>query len=159
MSITIFCCCWVLWLFNILGHQHRFWHRAWKSPTNFAQRLYFRLEVLLCAVNLWHGTHSFTSLLKEVILRIFTLWKIHRPQPGSNLRTSDPEASMITTGPPRSTKIIRINSDETREMELSWHDVPSSAGQGKCHFYPLCHLLLLYLRFQVFLIILHKMIN
>ena len=44
-----------------------------KRPTNFAQRLLFRLEVLLRAVNLRHGTNGFTSLPKEVILRIFTL--------------------------------------------------------------------------------------
>ena len=33
----------------------------------------------------------------------YALKKIHRPRPGLNLRTSDPVASMITTGPPRST--------------------------------------------------------
>ena len=33
----------------------------------------------------------------------YALKTIHRLRPGSNLRTSDPEASMITTGPPRST--------------------------------------------------------
>ena len=32
-----------------------------------------RLEILLRAVNLRHGTQGFTSLLKEVILSIFTL--------------------------------------------------------------------------------------
>ena len=47
-----------------------------KSLTNFAQRLLFRLEVLLRAVNLRHGTHDFTSHPKEVILRIFLLGKI-----------------------------------------------------------------------------------
>ena len=46
-----------------------------KRPTNFVQRLYFRLEVLLRGLYLRHGTHGFTSLPKEVILRIFTLWK------------------------------------------------------------------------------------
>ena len=44
-----------------------------KSPTNFAQRLQFRLEDLLRAVNIQYGTHGFTSLPKEVLLRIFTL--------------------------------------------------------------------------------------
>ena len=34
----------------------------------------------------------------------YALKKIHRPRPGSNPRTSDPEASMITTGPPGSTR-------------------------------------------------------
>ena len=61
-------------LFNILGHQRRFRHRAWKVR-QILDRLKFWLEVLLRAVNLQHGTHSFTSLPKEVILRIFTLWK------------------------------------------------------------------------------------
>ena len=41
-----------------------------KRLTNFAQRLYFRLDVLLRAVNLWHGTHGFTSLPKEVVKKI-----------------------------------------------------------------------------------------
>ena len=58
-------------LLNILGHQRRF--QSVKRRTNFAQRLSFRLEVLLRAVNLRHGTHGFTSFPKEVILRIFTL--------------------------------------------------------------------------------------
>ena len=33
----------------------------------------FCLEVLLRAINLQHGIHGFTSLPKEVILRIFAL--------------------------------------------------------------------------------------
>ena len=33
----------------------------------------------------------------------YALKKIHRPRPGSNPRISDPEASMITTGPPGTT--------------------------------------------------------
>ena len=46
-----------------------------KSPTNFVQRLWFRLEVLLRAVNLWHGTHGFTSLPKEVIASVNSHYK------------------------------------------------------------------------------------
>ena len=60
---------------NISGHWRRFSTVSVKSPTNFAQRLYIRVEVLLRAANLRHGTHGFTSLLKEFILRIFKLWK------------------------------------------------------------------------------------
>ena len=33
--------------------------------------------------------------------------KIHRPRPGLNPRTSDPVASMVTTGPPRLTEFAR----------------------------------------------------
>ena len=51
-------------------------------------------------LNLRHGTHRFTSLPKEVILRIFTLWKFHRPWLDLNPQTSDPVESMITTGTP-----------------------------------------------------------
>ena len=43
------------------------------------------------------------------MIRIFTLWKIHWPRPGFNLWTSDPMASMITTGPPGSTLSDRMN--------------------------------------------------
>ena len=38
--------------------------------------------------------------------------KIHQPQPGSNARTSDLEASMITTGPPGS-MFLESNSVST----------------------------------------------
>ena len=44
-----------------------------KIPRNFAQRLQFRLEILLRAVNLRHRTNGFTSLPKEVILRILKI--------------------------------------------------------------------------------------
>ena len=64
-------------------------------------------EVLLRAVNLRHGTHGFTSLPKNVILKIFTLLKIHLPWPGSNPRTLESEASMTTPTPPGSTHLCR----------------------------------------------------
>jgi hypothetical protein len=38
-------------------------------------------------VNLRHGTNGFTSLPKEVVLRIFSHWKIRRLRPGLNPRT------------------------------------------------------------------------
>ena len=72
-----------------------------KSPTNFAERLYFRLDVLLRAVNLRHGTHGFTSLTKEVILRIFTLWKNSSNAAGfepANLGSSGEYDNHGTTG-------------------------------------------------------------
>jgi hypothetical protein len=42
---------------------------------------------LLHALNLRHGTNGFTSLPKEVVLRIFSPWKIRRLQPVLNPRT------------------------------------------------------------------------
>ena len=48
-------------------------------------RIHFR--VLLHAANMRHGTNGFTSLPKEGVLRIFSLWKIRRLWPGLNRRT------------------------------------------------------------------------
>ena len=62
-------------LFNILGHQRRFRHRAWKVWQILLRGSNFYLRFLLRAVNLRNGTDGFTSLSKEVILRIFILWK------------------------------------------------------------------------------------
>ena len=54
-------------------------------PRMSTSALHFR--VLLHAVNLRHGTDSFTSPLKEGALRIISPLKIRRLQPGSNPRT------------------------------------------------------------------------
>ena len=75
-------------LLNILGHQHRFQHRAWKGRQILLRGSNFGLRFFYVASNLRYGSHGFTFLPKEVILRIFTLWKIHRPRPGWNPRTS-----------------------------------------------------------------------
>ena len=48
----------------------------------------------------------------------YALKKIHRPRPGSNLRTSDPEACMITTGPPGSTL---LQSERTTARDSVQH--------------------------------------
>jgi hypothetical protein len=50
--------------------------------------------------NLWHGTHGFTFLPKEGVLRIFLSLKIRRLRPGLNPRTWVPEASTLTPRPP-----------------------------------------------------------
>ena len=86
---------------NISGHWRRFSTVSVKSPTNFAQRLYIRVEVLLRAANLRHGTHGFTSLLKEFILRIFKLWKNPSTPAGlepANLGSSGEHDNHGTTG-------------------------------------------------------------
>jgi hypothetical protein len=56
---------------------------------------------LLHAANLRNGTHGFTSLLKEGVLRIFPPLKIRRLRPGLNPRTWVPEASTLTPRPPK----------------------------------------------------------
>ena len=51
-------------------------------------------------------THGFSFLPKEVILRIFTLWK--NPSTPAEFESANlgPVASMITRGPPRSTQSL-----------------------------------------------------
>jgi hypothetical protein len=56
---------------------------------------------LLHAANLRHGTHGFTSLPKDGVLRIFPSLKIRRLRPGLNTRTLVPEASTLTPRPPK----------------------------------------------------------
>jgi hypothetical protein len=48
-----------------------------------------------------HGTHGFTSLSKEGVLRIFPPLKIRRRRPVLNPRTWVPEASKLTPRPPK----------------------------------------------------------
>jgi hypothetical protein len=54
---------------------------------------------LLHGANLRHGTHGFTSLPKEGMLRIFLPLKIRRLRPVLNPRTWVPEASTLTPRP------------------------------------------------------------
>ena len=56
-------------------------------------RIHFR--VLLHDANMRHGTNGFTSLPKEGVLRIFSIWKIRRLRPGLNPRTWVPKASTL----------------------------------------------------------------
>ena len=75
LSYSWYCCSWVLRRCNIWGHYRSFLRRAWKVRQIFLGGTHFGLEVLLRAVNLRHGTNGFTSLPKEIKIRIFTLWK------------------------------------------------------------------------------------
>jgi hypothetical protein len=56
---------------------------------------------LLHAANLRHGTHGFTSLPKEGVLRIIPSLKIRRLRPVLNPRTWVPEANTLTPRPPK----------------------------------------------------------
>jgi hypothetical protein len=56
---------------------------------------------LLHATYLRHGTHGFTFLPKEGLLRIFPPLKIRRLRPGLNSRTWVPEASTLIPRPPK----------------------------------------------------------
>ena len=80
-------------LFNILGHQRRFRHRAWKSDKLCSEALISAWGSFTCRKSTTHGfTRDFYALKKSI-----------DPRPGLNPRTSYPEASMITTVPPGST--------------------------------------------------------
>jgi hypothetical protein len=70
--------------------------------------------VLLHAPNLGHGTDYLTSPPKEGMLRIFTSEK--RLRPGLNLRTREPEASMLTTRPPKPSGVR--GKDDVQEEEV-----------------------------------------
>ena len=72
-----------------------------EKSDKFCSEALFRLEVLLRAINLWHGTHGITSLPKEVILWIFTLWKNPSSPAGfepANLGSSGEYDNHGTTG-------------------------------------------------------------
>jgi hypothetical protein len=75
-----------------------------KCPINLAYNcdFYGKCRVLLHAANLRHETDGFTSPPKESMLGIFSPRKIRRLRPGLNPRTWVPEASMLTTRPPKS---------------------------------------------------------
>jgi hypothetical protein len=80
-----------------------------KAGRNFARNVCeFCLQVSLFTTlgfftccKILHGDYSFISSPKKVVLRTFSPLKIHHPQPGLNLRTSGPMASMITITLPR----------------------------------------------------------
>ena len=97
------CCCWVLRHFltsqviSVASDIER------EKSDRFCSEAVISAWGSFTCRNLRHGTQGLTSLPKEVIPRIFRPEKVHRPRPGSNSRTSDLEASMITTGPPEST--------------------------------------------------------
>ena len=69
--------------------------RTWICRLKFVQRYFFQT---------WGSLMSLKSQTREtqlkvppegLVLRIFTSWKIHRPQPGLNPRTLDLEASNL----------------------------------------------------------------
>jgi hypothetical protein len=83
--------------------------RSWNLWTENNDREFFlnadfhgTFRVLLHAANLRHGTHGFTSLPKEDVLRIFPPLKIRWLRTGLNPRTWVPEASTLTPRPLKS---------------------------------------------------------
>jgi hypothetical protein len=77
--------------------------RARKVPGNLpaSSDFHYKLQGFVHAANLRHGTDGITSPPKEGMLRIFSSKKFRRLRPGSDPRTWVPEASMLTTRPPK----------------------------------------------------------
>jgi hypothetical protein len=88
-------------------------------------------KVLLHATNLQHDTDAFTSPLKEGTQKIFWPWKIPRLRPGLNPRSWVPEASRLTTRPPKSLFITVYKT--ACHLTLSWVS-PSLSIQFNIHF-------------------------
>jgi hypothetical protein len=84
--------------------------RARNVSSNLAYNCDFHgnFSVLLHAAKLRHGTDCFNSLPKEGMLRIFSPEKIRRLRPGANPRSWVPEASMLTTRPPKPLSPTRL---------------------------------------------------
>ena len=72
--------------------------RTWICRLNFAQRLFFRLEVLERAWNLRLGTPSSKSFPEDLRSGFLRPEKINRPQLGLNPRTLHLEASTLPRG-------------------------------------------------------------
>jgi hypothetical protein len=71
---------------------------GWEMGSKFSQKMpdfHVAIRDLLHAVNIQNGTHRFTSLLKEGVLRSFLPWQIWWLHPGLNLRTWVLKASTL----------------------------------------------------------------
>ena len=76
-----------------------------KSPTNFcSEALISARGSFTCSKSTTRDPRLYFASEGSHTQNFYALKTIHRPRPGSNPRTSDPEASMITTGPPGSTQ-------------------------------------------------------
>ena len=97
------CCCWVLWHFltskviSVASDIERE-----KSDKICPEALISASCYFTCRKSTTR-THGFTSFRGKSYFGFLRSGKSHRPRPGSNPRTSNPEASMITTGPPGTT--------------------------------------------------------
>jgi hypothetical protein len=87
--------------FHTLGAEVETYGREWEWEFCLNADFHGTFRVLLHAANLRHGTHSFTSLPKDGVLRIFPLLKIRQLRPGLNPRTWVPEASTLIPRPPK----------------------------------------------------------
>ena len=91
-------------LFNILGHQRCFRHKARKVRQILLRGSNFGLRFIYVPYIYDTGPTALLPFRTKSYSGFLRSEKIHRPRLGWNPRTSDPEESMITTRPPRSTR-------------------------------------------------------
>jgi hypothetical protein len=92
----------MLWIERPLLVKDRIMGEKWRVNLACYSDSHVNRKVLLHAANLRHGTDGFTSPPKEGMLWIFFARKIRRLRLVSNPRSWVPEASMLTTRPPKS---------------------------------------------------------
>ena len=90
-------------LLNISDHQHCFRHRAWKARQILLRGSHFGLRYFTCSKSTTRDPRLYFPSEGSHTQDFYALKNSIDPRQRSNLRTSDPEASMITTGPPGST--------------------------------------------------------
>jgi hypothetical protein len=88
-------------------------------------------RVLLHAANLRHGTDGFTSPPKEGMLWIFIARKIRLLRPGSKPRSWVPEASMLTTRPPKPLTNIPNDGIERVSRKYEWTALTSAPAEAE----------------------------
>jgi hypothetical protein len=80
-----------------------------------------------CHKILQHGASSFTSHLKEGVLRTFITIKNPLPWPGLNSRPLGPVASTLTTTPRRK---LPISGNHSIFLHTGWHGITKSHSSG-----------------------------
>ena len=115
-------------------YSHR-WYDRWILPEMPDFHVAFRN--LLLAVNLRHGTDGFTSPPKEVVLRIFSSWKIRRLRPRLNPRTWVPKASTLPLDHRRRLSVLLASQECLCSTKLLLSDFhPSDLHHSYCAMYP-----------------------
>ena len=100
------CCCWVLrhfWTSYIISIAADIERE--KANKFCSEALILAWGSFMCRKSTTREPQLYFPSKQIHTQDFYSLKKIYRPRPGSNLQTSDPEQSMITTRPPGSTKM------------------------------------------------------
>ena len=85
---------------NISGHRRRFLQWSWKVRQILLRGSNFGLRFFTCRKSTTRDPRLYFPSEGSHTQDFYSLKKVPWPRPGLNPRTSDPVASMITTGPP-----------------------------------------------------------